>query len=263
MGDDADVDATRLEPRQLGKTDLLITPIGFGAFKIGRNVAIKYQRAYSLPTDAESDALLSAVVDELGINYIDTAPAYGLSEERVGRALGARKDVVISTKVGETFEADVSRFDFSASTVSQSLTTSRRRLRRETLDLVFVHSSGDDVRIIEQTDVVTCLVEAKRRGEIRWIGFSGKTVEGAHAALPWADAIMVEYHSQDVSHESAIEAAAARGVGVIVKKGLASGRLPANQSIRFVLANQAVTSIVIGGLNLDHLRDNVAIAANT
>ncbi|HVP72239.1 MAG TPA: aldo/keto reductase [Phycisphaerales bacterium] len=257
------MEATRLELRQLGQTDLLITPIGFGAFKIGRNIGIKYQHAYSLPTDAESDALLAAVVDELGINYIDTAPAYGLSEERVGRALGARKDVVISTKVGETFEGGVSRFDFSAAAVRQAIATSRRHLRREALDLVFAHSSGDDVRIIEQTDVVACLVEAKRRGEIRWIGFSGKTVEGAHAALPWADAIMVEYHPEDLSQQSAMGAAAARGVGVVVKKGLASGRLPARQAIRFVLATPAVSSMVIGGLSLGHLRENITIAANT
>ena len=90
------------------------------------------------------------------------------------------------------------------------------------------------------------------------VGFSGKTVAGARAALAWADAIMVEYHLEDRTHEAVIAEAAAAGVGVIVKKGLASGRLPADEAIRFVLANEAVNSLIVGGLNLGHLRENIA-----
>ena len=58
-----------------------------------------------------------------------------------------------------------------------------------------------------------------------------------------------------------MKAAADKGVGVIVKKGLASGRLPAREAIAFVLANPAVTSMVVGGLDVGHLRENVAAAA--
>lgn len=238
----------------------MLSRIGFGAFKIGRNVGIKYAQGYDLPTDEESDRLLYAVVDDLGINYIDTAPAYGSSEERVGRVLGARTDVVISTKVGETFENSTSHFDFNDKAVRESLARSRRQLRRDALDLAFVHSQGNDLHVLRKTDVVATLLAAKERGEVRFIGFSGKTRAGAQAALEWADAIMVEYHLDDRSHEQAMAEAAKRGVGVIVKKGLASGRLPASEAIPFVLGNSAVASMVIGGLNLEHLRENAAFA---
>jgi aryl-alcohol dehydrogenase-like predicted oxidoreductase len=80
-------------------------------------------------------------------------------------------------------------------------------------------------------------------------------------SLDWADAIMVEYHLDDPSHSDVIAVAAERGVGVVVKKGLASGKLPAAEAIAFVLGNTGVGSLVVGGLNLDHLRTNVALAA--
>ena len=237
-----------------------ITPIGFGAFKIGRNEGVKYPRGYLLPSDEQSDRLLRAVVDDLGINYIDTAPAYGVSEERIGRVLAARGDVVISTKVGERFQDGLSRFDFSDAAVRGSISRSREQLRRSALDLVFVHSNGEDERILRETDVVPTLQDLKRRGDVRYIGFSGKTLEGAVAALAWADALMLEYHLDDRTHETVITQAAASGVGVVVKKALASGRLPPSEAIRFVLANPGVTTAVVGGLNLDHLRDNVAVS---
>lgn len=263
MGNNDELDAIRLEPRRLGATDLLLTPIGFGAFKVGRNVGIKYAHGYDLPTDLQSDRLLHAVVNELGVRYVDTAPAYGLSEERVGRALASREDVVISTKVGESFVDGASRFDYTERAVRESLAQSRSRLGRDSLDLVFVHSDGNDQHVLDETDVVTTLRDAKSRGDARRIGFSGKTASGARAAFAWADAIMVEYHLEDRSHEDVIAEAGRRGLGVIVKKGLASGRLPAREAIAFVLANPHVTSMVIGGLDLAHLREDVRYASIT
>lgn len=254
--------------RPLGATGLHVSAIGFGAFKIGRNVGIKYAHAYELPDDDAVVRLLHGAID-LGINYFDTAPAYGSSEERLGSVLGQRDDIVISTKVGESFHDGRSHFDFSRKAILESIDRSRKRLRRDALDLVFIHSDGDDAQILHQTDAVVTLRELRERGgrrgrggtgAIRAIGFSGKTVSGARAALDWADAIMVEYHVNDRSHEAVIAEAAARGVGVVIKKGLASGRLDPRDAIPFVLQRPGVSSMVIGGLNLDHLRDNVAVA---
>lgn len=265
MGNDADLEAPRLARRTLGRTGLELSTIGFGAFKIGRNTGIKYAHGYDLPSDEESDRLLRAVVDDLGINYIDTAPAYGLSEERVGRVLGARKEVVISTKVGETFENGVSIYDFSEAAVRASIARSRKRLRRETLDLVFVHSNGEDERIQESTDVITTLQDLKKRGDVRWIGFSGKTIAGELQAIDvsqgtdWADVLMVEFNRVDHSHECAINEARALRVGVIAKKPLASGILLPHQAIEFIL-KRGVDHMVIGGLNINHLRESVDVA---
>lgn len=252
---------TRLVRRPLGRTGLNVSPLGFGSFKIGRNQGIKYPQAYDLPDDAETAALLDGIL-ELGINLIDTAPAYGLAEERLGRHLAGRRDeFVLSSKVGEIFEEGVSRYDFSREGMLRSVEASLRKLKTDALDLLLIHSYGDDLQILQQTDAVDVLEDLKQRGLARGIGLSGKTVAGAKAALQWADAIMVEYHAEDESHAGVMETAHARGVGVLVKKGLASGRLPVQQAIAFVLENEAVDSLVLGGLNAEHFRENCRIAA--
>jgi len=250
-----------MTPRSLGKTGLSITPIGFGAFKIGRNEKTRYAQAYALPDDRAVASLLNGILD-LGIGYFDTAPAYGLSEERIGRSLGHRRnEFVLSTKVGESFENGQSRYDFSTAGIRTSVERSLRRLQTNVVDIVFLHSNGEDVAIQQTTDAVATLRDLKHEGLVRAIGLSGKTVDGALLALDWADAIMVEYHLGDQSHAPVIAAAAERGVGVVVKKGLASGTLPPARAIGFVLGNPAVASLAVGGLNLDHLQANVALAA--
>jgi aryl-alcohol dehydrogenase-like predicted oxidoreductase len=246
--------------RPLGKTGLEVSVLGFGAFKIGRNQGIKYAQGYDLPAMPQVQQLIDGLL-QMGVNYLDTAPAYGLSEERLGATLPAsREGVVVSTKVGETFEQGVSHFDFSEAGVQASVRRSLNRLKCSALDVVFIHSNGQDMSILEQTPVVATLQQLKAQGLIRAIGFSGKTVEGAHASLRWADVLMVEYHLEDRSHEDVIAQAASQGVGVVVKKGLASGRLPAEQAIEFILANPGVSSLIIGGLNLNHIRSNVEVA---
>lgn len=256
-------------PRRLGTTELNVSPIGYGAFKIGRNEGIKYPEGYDLPDDDAVSRLLNGVLD-LGITLIDTAPAYGTSEERIGRAISHRRDAfILSTKVGETFEHGASSYDFSRSAVMASIERSLKRLRADVLDLVFIHSDGQ----IESHDAaerlhecVASLQSMRDRGLVRAIGMSGKTVAGAEAALEWADAIMVEYHLNDQSHEDVMREAVNRGVGVFVKKGLASGHLAAQgdpaEAIRFVLSNPAVSSLIIGGLNIDHIRANIAAATS-
>ena len=145
---------TSLVRRPLGRTGLDVSPLGFGSFKIGRNQQIKYAEAYDLPDDASTAALLDAVL-ELGINLIDTAPAYGLAEERLGRHLASRRDkFVLSTKVGEIFENGTSRYDFSRGGILRErrgeppqAQGGHRRL------MLLIHSHGDDLHILNQTDV--------------------------------------------------------------------------------------------------------------
>lgn len=253
--------AAWLPRRVLGATGQSVSVVGFGAFKIGRNQGIKYAQGYELPDESTVARLLDGVL-ELGINHIDTAPAYGLSEERVGRCLGRRRDeFFLSTKVGEEFENGVSEYRFDEESVRNSVQRSLRRLQTDRLDLVLVHAPGNDLDVLRQTPVVETLQSLRQAGDVRWIGFSGKTVAAAEAALDWAQVLMVEYHRDDRSHQQVIAEAERRGVGVVVKKGLASGRLPAAEAIPFVLRTPGVTNLVIGGLSLGHLADNVAIAS--
>ena len=256
MGDRIDMD------RILGRTGLTIAPIAFGAFKIGRNQGIKYERGYALPDDDATSNLLNGVVDA-GITLVDTAPAYGLSEERIGRHLGDRRDeIVLSTKVGESFERDASTYGFDADSVHASIARSLERLQTDCLDLVHVHSDGSDQAILDDGSTVSALKEAQDRGEIRFLGFSGKTTKGNLQAVRSGDfdVIMVEYHPLDASQAPVIDAAAENGVGVLIKKGLASGRLSPSEAIPFCLDHPGVTSVVVGSLELAHLEDDLAIA---
>lgn len=249
-----------MKQRPLGNTGLLVSPIGFGAFKIGRNQGIKYDRPYELPTLPQVQSLVDGLIAS-GVTYFDTAPAYGLSEERLGQTLPAdRSNLTVSTKIGESFSEGKSTYDFTQAGVELSIHRSLSRLKTQQLDMVFIHSNGDDMSILHESAAVATLMKFKDQGVIRAIGFSGKTTEGALAALTWADALMVEYHLEDRSHEYVIANAAAQGVGIVVKKGLASGKLPASEAIQFVLANPAVSSLIIGGLNLKHMQNNLASA---
>ena len=163
----------------------MVSPIGFGAFKIGRNQGTKYPQPFDLPDAEAVDALLNAALD-LGVNYIDTAPAYGLSEERIGRAVSHRRsEFVLSTKVGESFIDGCSEYRFDDRAVRESIEQSLQRLRTDVLDVVFIHSQGDDMAIMQETDVVATLQSLRDSGSTRAIGLSGKTLEGARAALAW------------------------------------------------------------------------------
>lgn len=248
--------------RPLGRSGLSVSPVGFGAFKIGRNEGVKYREGYDLPDDAESDRILNGVLD-LGVNFIDTAPAYGLREERIGRALEDRRDeFVLSTKVGETWEEGRGRYDFSGEAVGSSLDRSLRRLRTDRLDLVFVHSNGEDLDIVRAGETLETLAERRARGDLRLVGFSGKTLDGHRAAMATGlvDALMVEYHALDRTQLPIIEEAAEAGIAIVIKKGLASGRLAPAEAIPDCLGPEGVASVVIGSLSLDHLRSNLAIA---
>lgn len=253
-----------MDHRRLGRSSLRVSTIGFGAFKIGRNTGTKYPTGYELPTD-------EAVVDlvrrwrNADVTFADTAPAYGTSESRLAAALHATDapalpPVLVSTKVGEAYGNGSSTYCYDEDFVRRSIRASHVALNRDVLDLVWVHSNGDDLAILESTDVVRVLRGERDSGRIRAIGFSGKTVDGARAALGWADALMVTYHMNDVSHADVMGEAHANGVGVIVKKALASGHLSPDEAIPFALDHPAVDSLVIGGLHPERFVRNVEIA---
>lgn len=246
-----------MDQRQLGAQGALVSTIGFGAFKIGRNEQTKYGAEYSLPDEDEVSSLLNGLLDR-GVNYIDTAPAYGLSEERIGRSISTRRrEYVLSTKVGEIFENGLSTYDFSRGAIERSIERSLLRLRTDKLDVVLIHCNSDDLAIQRETDAVMTLQRLREQHIIGQIGLSAKTVEGAQVGLTWADVLMLEYHLADRSQEGVIAAAHSAGIGVVVKKALASGELPASEGLRFVLANPGVSTAVVGTLNAHHMQQNL------
>ena len=206
-----------MELRALGSTGITVSALGLGTVKFGRNQGVKYPRGFALPSDQQIRDLL-AQARELGINLLDTAPAYGSSEERLGRLLPpAQSHWIISTKVGETFQQGKSVFDFSAAATQTSVERSLRLLRRESLDLVLIHSDGDDERILQQTDCLQTLLTLKARGWIRAVGMSSKTVAGGLLAVTHCDVVMVTYNLLSTAELPVIRRAQQAGKGVFIK----------------------------------------------
>ena len=235
-----------------------VSVLGLGTVKFGRNEAVKYPQPFALPTDGEIANLLAAA-KTLGINLLDTAPAYGSSEQRLGEAIAdQRQDWVLCTKVGEEFAAGVSRYDFSADHVLRSVARSLRRLRTDWLDVVLLHSDGRAVAAIEAAGAFAALRRLQREGVVRCVGFSGKRKDDGQAALPLVDVLMCEIHAGDRSQVSLAAAAAAAGVGVLVKKPMASGRLAQPSGLAATAGIAGVTSVVTGTLSQEHLAANAA-----
>lgn len=204
--------------RPLGSTGLSVSPLGLGTVKLGRDQGVKYPSGFQIPDDDEARMLLKLARD-LGINLIDTAPAYGRSEERLGPLLrGQRHEWVIVSKVGEEFVNGQSSHDFSAAHTRQSVERSLQRLETDVIDLVLVHSDGNDLAILNESEVYETLAELKREGKIRGFGLSGKTVEGGLKALQTGDCAMVTYNLNEQAEKPVIDYAAAHGKAILVKK---------------------------------------------
>ncbi|MBX3708367.1 MAG: aldo/keto reductase [Gammaproteobacteria bacterium] len=248
-----------LQKRLIGETGIEVSVIGLGTVKFGRNQGVKYPTAFTLPSDDEIENLLSVAM-ESGINLLDTAPAYGSSEERLGKWLrGKRHDWVISTKAGEEFIEGESYYDFLPSAMIQSVERSLQRLNTDYLDIVFVHSNGDDLRIIEQEEVFSTLSALKKAGKIRAYGMSTKTVAGGLLTIDSADIAMVTYNPVCTDDRYVIQYAHKKQKGIFIKKALASGHMPVSvaDSMQFIFEEQGVSSVVIGTVNPNHLREVV------
>jgi len=252
-----------MQLRPLGDTGIMVSPIGLGTVKFGRNEQVKYPKPFDLPQDAEVSDLL-ALASDLGINLLDTAPAYGSSQSRLGKLLpGTRDRWVIVSKVGEFFENGISRFDFSFDTTMQVVEHSLRTLNMEYLDLVLIHSDGDDLRILEQDGALDALRELKQRGLIRAHGMSSKTPEGGLRTVQEMDVVMATCN-QDYSDDiPVLEAAVAANKGVLIKKGLQSGHVSGPEgvakSMEYIFSQPGVSSMIVGTINPQHLQDNVKI----
>jgi aryl-alcohol dehydrogenase-like predicted oxidoreductase len=250
--------------RALGQTGIAVSCLGLGTVKFGRTQNLKYPREFVLPDDGQLKNLLR-VAQESGINLLDTAPAYGVSEERLGGLLkSSRKDWIISTKAGEEFQVNpvtgeaTSHFDFSAKHLRMSVERSLRRLRTDYLDLLLLHSDGQDQQLLTQTDAVETLHQLKKEGWIRAHGASTKSVEGGKLAASLLDVVMVTYNASQPDELEVIQNCESLQKGVLLKKVFASGQnTSAAAALSFALKPAAVSSAVIGTINPEHLLRNV------
>ncbi len=226
-----------MKQRLLGRTGLRVSEIGFGALEIGRAWGLPIEGDFAVPSEREVGALLDRVL-ELGINLIDTAPAYMLSEERIGAHLRRRrKEFYLTTKCGESFDGYRSQYDFSKRGTLRFIETSLRRLQTDYLDLVQIHCGPDEVETIRRGEVLEGMLQAKKEGKLRWVGVSCEA-PGARAALDIGayDVLQLPYSllnraieeksgEAESADSSILSRAAQADVGVVIREVLERGKL--------------------------------------
>ena len=161
--------------RVIGDSDLQLTPIGFGGWAIGGG---NYKYSWGHQEDSNSISAIHTALD-LGVNWIDTAPVYGLghSEEVLARALNRYSGdrPYIFTKCSMRWHEDRSIYrSLKASSVREECENSLRRLQIETIDLYQVHGPDPDSEIEEGWAEMAHL---QQEGKVRWIGVSNFNVE--------------------------------------------------------------------------------------
>lgn len=247
---------------ELGRTGLLVSPLGLGTVKFGRNQGVRYPAAFEIPDEDHLAGLLD-LAQSLGVNLLDTAPAYGDSEERLGRLLrGRRDDWVIVSKVGEEFEDGVSRYRFTPDHFARSLERTLTRLGTGHVDILLIHADGSELAILADDALLRTMADFKAQGLVKAIGVSTKTAAGGVRTLELMDVAMATYTPDYTAEQPVLDYAAANAKGVILKKVLSSGHaadVPA--AIRFAFAHPGTGCAIVGTINPDHLRQLAACVA--
>ena len=232
-----------MEYRILGKTGLNISRLGFGGIPIQR-------------IDAEGTRKLMLQMKEAGINYIDTARGYTVSEEYLGEALeGIREHFIIATKsMARTKEA-----------MAADIEISLKNLRTDHIDLYQVHnpSLAQLEQVMAPGGALEALLEAKAAGKIGHIGLTAHALEVFEKALnlDWVETFMFPYNIVESQGEDLIKACAEKNIGFIVMKPLAGGAIEdATLAVRYCLANPAVTVVIPGMAEEKEITQNLAAA---
>lgn len=202
--------------KQLGKSDLQVSEIGFGCMSLGSNHA--------------ANAELLHLALEQGINFFDTADLYdkGANEETVGKALaGMREQVIIATKVGNQWRADGSSWDWNPtkSYILQAVEESLRRLQTDYIDLYQLHGGTIDDPI---DDTIEAFELLKKQGKIRHYGISSirPNVIREYVKRSNIASVMLQYSLLDRRpEESVLDLLQEQGIGVLARGSLAQGLL--------------------------------------
>ena len=235
-----------MEYRILGKTGLRISRLGFGGIPIQR-------------IDAEGTRPLIRQLLEAGVNYIDTARGYTVSEEYLGAALeGIRDHFVLATKsMARTREAMAADIDISL-----------KNLRTDHIDLYQVHNPSLQQleQVIAPGGALEALQEAKAAGKVAHLGVTAHSLEVFEKALTldWVETIMFPYNIVETQGEALIREAARRNIGFIAMKPLAGGALEdAALAMRFLASKPDVTVLIPGMAASSEIEANLAAVADT
>jgi aryl-alcohol dehydrogenase-like predicted oxidoreductase len=257
----------------LGRSQIRASALGLGTVKFGRNEKTKYPQRFDLPADESIHELLKTA-SEIGINLLDTAPAYGRSEERMGEIMdrygwfGSRASWVVCTKAGEEFSDGVSRYCFDPMRIQESVARSLSRLKTDYVDVALLHSDPEEKCLLEGSEAMNALCKLRAQGIVRVVGASCYSIPGARAAIrQGADTLMLTVNKYDQTFLPLMPELESLGIGILIKKPLNSGFLAlapeeARDAIRFVFERTpaGLTSIIFGTLSPDHLRQHADTA---
>lgn len=235
-----------MEYTVLGKTGLKISRLGFGGIPIQR-------------IDAEGTRRLIDRMVEAGINYIDTARAYTVSEEYLGKALKGRRDQFVLATKARAEEKE----KFAA-----SIDTSLSMLQTDYIDLYQFHNPSvkEFEALIAPGGALEAMMEAKEAGKIGHIGITAHSLEVFQRALEadWVETIMFPYNIVESQGTDLIAACQERNIGFIDMKPLAGGAIEdTDLALRYVLSNPAVTVVIPGMAAEEELEKNIAASRNT
>lgn len=234
-----------MEYRTLGKTGLRISRMGFGGIPIQR-------------IDAEGTKLLMHQLADAGVNYIDTARGYTVSEQYLGYALeGVRDRFVLATKsMARTKEA-----------MAADIETSLGNLRTDHIDLYQVHNPNMEQldQVISEGGALEALLEAKEAGKIGHIGLTAHSTAVFERALEleWVETIMFPYNIVENQGAELIRKSTEKNVGFIAMKPLAGGAIEnASLALRYVCSNPDVSVVIPGMADPSELEENIQACSN-
>ena len=282
--------------RRLGRTDLLVSEIGLGTVELGIDYGIRTGQTTNQPSEHDASRLLNRALD-LGVNYIDTAAAYGTSEETIGQALCSRRDeYILATKCMHWYDEGLPVTEVQAR-VEASIDQSLRRLQTDRIDLIQIHGrdvSSLETLMIDEGGVYEALDRARQAGKVRHIGYSSYSEEASLKVLAhggW-DTLQIAYNIFDQRNDArVIPNAKALDVGLIIRSALLKGaltdkasHLPAHLkplidrtralkdflsdtvpsipqlALRFVLSNQNISTVIVGVDTIPYLEEAVSVA---
>ncbi|MDO4343998.1 MAG: aldo/keto reductase [Eubacteriales bacterium] len=225
----------------LGKTGLKVSKIGLGGIPIQKSSAQEVKE-------------LVKTLSEKGVNYIDSARGYTVSEQLLGEALeGIRDKFVLATKsMSRTKEA-----------MAKDIEISLENFRTDYIDLYQVHNpSMEDMDKVEgEGGALEALLEAKAAGRIGHIGLTAHSLQVFEHALTldWVETIMFPYNIVESQGEELMKACSERNVGFIAMKPLAGGAIEdASLALRYICSNPDVTIVIPGMYSLKEAEENIS-----
>ncbi len=272
--------------KNLGRTGLPVTQLGYGS------MGLRGPRTWGVRVveDEAAERVLNAVLDA-GINFIDTSPDYGVSEERIGRYISTRRsEFFLATKCGCVYKQLDDRLEldhvWNRDVLERNIATSLQRLRTDYVDILQFH--GGDAETLQREGLIEALRDFRDQGLIRFLGISSSLPQLPRLIeLDVFDTFQIPYSCLAPHHQDWISRAAATGAGIIIRGGVAQGGpdaeiqrpslndvwtrarldelLPAGMQraeliLRFTMGHPHCHTTIVGTCNLRHLAENVAAA---